>query len=674
MKIERRFTKPGQSPYAGMPFVERSSEIRNPDGSTVFKLGNIRVPEQWTQLAVDILAQKYFRKAGVPQVTDDGAPCVDADGNPLLGGEHDARQIFHRLAGCWTYWGKAHGYFTTDEDAEAFHDELCYMLARQMAAPNSPQWFNTGLHFVYGLTGPSQGHYYVDPKTRELVKATNAFEHPQPHACQPFHALISTPGGLIPIGEIVTRGLLGQEVYDGTADGVGTTRVVAAKANGEKPVFRVVLKNGSSVEATADHLVYALAGRRHRGEWTRVDSLAPGMRLQVSTRTSVAKQSSESEVCEAALVGWVQGDGFVGQYAQGTNRSLTIEFMTIDKDEFGFVMDRVQPVFAEAHCHVRSIESKASRFDIRRIRLYGETLRPFVEKYGLLRESEELSIPAAIRRGGAQAQRAYLAALFQADGTVRLRTRFSRTGDVALTTTSQSFAKDVQALLLSMGIYSRIQEGVENSTNRRVPYFVSIGYAESRARFQELIGFISQDKRERLAASCSGACSGRRLPGLREESIVRIEAIGVQPVYDIQTESGQYLSNNILIHNCFIQSVDDDLVNENGIMDLWVREARLFKYGSGTGSNFSKLRAENESLSGGGKSSGLMSFLKIGDRAAGAIKSGGTTRRAAKMVCLDLDHPDVEDFIDWKVIEEQKVAAPSCRRAPRRRTRWPCRS
>ncbi len=119
MKIERRFTKPGQSPYAGMPFVERSSEIRNPDGSTVFKLGNIRVPEQWTQLAVDILAQKYFRKAGVPQVTDDGAPCVDADGNPLLGGEHDARQIFHRLAGCWTYWGKAHGYFTTDEDAGA---------------------------------------------------------------------------------------------------------------------------------------------------------------------------------------------------------------------------------------------------------------------------------------------------------------------------------------------------------------------------------------------------------------------------------------------------------------------------------------------------------------------------------------------------------------------------
>src|SRR5690606_14919609 len=110
-------------------------------------------------------------------------------------------------------------------------------------------------------------------------------------------------------------------------------------------------------------------------------------------------------------------------------------------------------------------------------------------------------------------------------------------------------------------------------------------------------------------------------------------------------------------HACFIQSVSDDLVSDGGIMDLWVREARLFKYGSGTGSNFSQLRGEGEKLSGGGRSSGLMSFLKIGDRAAGAIKSGGTTRRAAKMVIVDIDHPDVEDFIDWKVREEQKVAA-----------------
>jgi ribonucleoside-diphosphate reductase alpha chain len=256
VRIERRFTRRGQGPYENLPFVKRSSEIRNPDGSTVFKLDNIDIP----------------------------------DGKPQLGGERDSRQVFERLAGCWTSWGKNFGYFKTPEDSDAFHDELCYMLAHQMAAPNSPQWFNTGLHHAYGLSGPAQGHFYVDPKTREVVKATNAFEHPQPHAC-------------------------------------------------------------------------------------------------------------------------------------------------------------------------------------------------------------------------------------------------------------------------------------------------------------------------------------------------------------------------------FIQSVDDDLVGDGGIMDLWVREARLFKYGSGTGTNFSKLRGDAEPLSGGGRSSGLMSFLRIGDRAAGAIKSGGTTRRAAKMVCLDLDHPDIEEFINWKVVEEQKVAA-----------------
>ena len=290
MRIERRFTRKGQGPYEGIQFVKRSSEIRNPDGSVVFKLDNIDVPEQWTQLAIDILAQKYFRKAGVQQAGADGKPLAGSDGKPVSGSERDARQVFHRLAGCWTHWGKTYGYFNTKEDATAFYDEMCHMLARQMAAPNSPQWFNTGLHFAYNLSGPAQGHYYVDPKTKHMTKATNAFEHPQPHAC-------------------------------------------------------------------------------------------------------------------------------------------------------------------------------------------------------------------------------------------------------------------------------------------------------------------------------------------------------------------------------FIQSIEDDLVNEGGIMDLWTREARLFKYGSGTGTNFSRLRGDNEPLSGGGRSSGLMSFLKIGDRAAGAIKSGGTTRRAAKMVCLDLDHPDIEEFIEWKVIEEQKVAA-----------------
>src|ERR1700723_470768 len=306
MRIGRRYTKEGQSPYADIAFRLTTSEIRNPDGSVVFHADNVEVPEQWSQVASDVLAQKYFRKAGVPsrlkKVEEETVPSwlwrSVADENALKElpekeryvGETSCKQVFDRLAGTWTYWGWKGGYFTSEADAQAFFDEHRYMLAMQMAAPNSPQWVNTGLHWAYGIDGPSQGHFYVDFKTGELKASATAYEHPQPHAC-------------------------------------------------------------------------------------------------------------------------------------------------------------------------------------------------------------------------------------------------------------------------------------------------------------------------------------------------------------------------------FIQSIADDLVNEGGIMDLWVREARLFKYGSGTGTNFSKLRGAGEKLSGGGKSSGLMSFLKIGDRAAGAIKSGGTTRRAAKMVILDADHPDIETYIDWKVKEEQKVAA-----------------
>jgi ribonucleoside-diphosphate reductase alpha chain len=296
MKFSRTYSSPGE-PYAGVAFEPRTSRIVNPNGSTIFEAKDIQIPAAWSQVATDIIAQKYFRKAGVPSalkgIEEPDIPqwlwrSEPADG-ATFGPETDARQVFHRLAGTWTYWGYKYGYFNTENDAKAYYEEMCAMLARQIGAPNSPQWFNTGLHWAYGIAGPAQGHSFVDPKTAELMLSTSAYEHPAPHAC-------------------------------------------------------------------------------------------------------------------------------------------------------------------------------------------------------------------------------------------------------------------------------------------------------------------------------------------------------------------------------FIQSVNDDLVNEGGIMDLWVREARIFKFGSGTGSNFSQLRGEGEKLSGGGTSSGLMSFLRVGDRAAGAIKSGGTTRRAAKMVILDLDHPDIEEFIGWKVTEEQKVS------------------
>ena len=306
MKVNRLFTKAGEDALSSIEFERRISEIKNPDGSSVFRMEDVKVPKSWSQVATDIIAQKYFRKAGVPRLTRkikekdipkwlqpsaaDKTKLEELPEKERYSHENDSRQVFHRLAGTWTYWGWKAGYFNSEEDAKNYYDEMVYMLAGQYAAPNSPQWFNTGLNWSYGINSSAQGHYYVDYQSGELTESGDAYTHPQPHAC-------------------------------------------------------------------------------------------------------------------------------------------------------------------------------------------------------------------------------------------------------------------------------------------------------------------------------------------------------------------------------FIQSVKDDLVNEGGIMDLWVREARLFKYGSGTGTNFSAIRGSEEPLSGGGKSSGLMSFLKIGDRSAGAIKSGGTTRRAAKMVTLDIDHPDIEEYINWKIIEEQKVAA-----------------
>ncbi len=199
MKIERKFTKAGSDAYADLDFITTTSEIRNPDGTIVFKLDDVEVPRRWSQVASDVIAQKYFRKAGVParlktvkekgvpeflwrSVPDDAA-LADLPEDSRIGGETSAKQVFDRLAGAWAYWGWKGGYFTRESDARAYFDEMRYMLATQRAAPNSPQWFNTGLHWAYGIDGPAQGHHYVDYKTGKLTKSKSSYEHPQPHAC-----------------------------------------------------------------------------------------------------------------------------------------------------------------------------------------------------------------------------------------------------------------------------------------------------------------------------------------------------------------------------------------------------------------------------------------------------------------------------------------------------------
>ncbi|HSJ28393.1 MAG TPA: vitamin B12-dependent ribonucleotide reductase, partial [Acidimicrobiia bacterium] len=183
LRIERRFTTEGADVYDSIEWSHRDSRIANPDGSIVFEMTDAEIPAGWSQVAADIMVSKYFRKAGVPQVDAEGNPVLDEDGNPVTGPESSAKQVFDRLAGTWRWWGESHGYFAGTSDAQAFEDELKYMLATQMAAPNSPQWFNTGLYHSYGLTGPAQGFWYVDPETEELAASPDSYSRPAPHAC-----------------------------------------------------------------------------------------------------------------------------------------------------------------------------------------------------------------------------------------------------------------------------------------------------------------------------------------------------------------------------------------------------------------------------------------------------------------------------------------------------------
>lgn len=638
LTVKRRFTTKGKDPLEGITYELRTSRITNPDGSAVFEMKDVEVPASWSQVATDILAQKYFRKKGVP----------DAKGG-RNGSEWSAKQVVRRLAGTWRHWGEQHSYFATKEDAQAFEDETAYMLITQMAAPNSPQWFNTGLNFAYGITSDAQGHYYVDPKSGEMKKGEDAYTHPQPHACGRWDTKIMTDEGLLNLGSIVDSDRVDLKIFDGEQ----WVKILATKENGVKSLYRMMLKNGQYIDFTDDHLIWAADKRIKDGgvyQWTSLKDCL-GKRVQLIKQPVKAKVAARYEVpvAEAALAGFHIGDGYAGTYKGISHFGVCIN----DKDEFNHLGSLFNEVFGTYTFTAKPEISENYRI-VRHDFNYAQL---FAERFGLGIGSDSVRIHDVIFAAAPEVKAAFLRGLFQADGCVRLRKRGeTSSGDVCLTTISEGLAHDVQTLLLSLGIYSRVTTCADSRTDRSLQYHVEVAYESERKKFEECIGFISQAKIKKLR-ELNETVKGKEKPEASEEEVVSITYVGDEIVYDIQTESGKFLANGVVVHNCFIQSVKDDLVNEGGIFDLMTREARLFKYGSGTGSNFSAIRGKEESLSGGGRSSGLMSFLATIDRAAGAIKSGGTTRRAAKMVCLDIDHPEVEDFIKWKVVEEQKVAA-----------------
>lgn len=689
MNIPRRFTQSGISPYSQFEYTRRASVLRNPDGSLVFNMENIEVPSHWSQVATDILAQKYFRKAGVPLVDEQGNPILDENGKQKTGSENNLRQVVHRLAGCWRYWGEKHGYFDTAEDAQAFYDEVAYTLLKQMTAPNSPQWFNTGLHYAYGISGSAQGHYYTDPDTGKLAKSADSYSHPQPHACARRNTLLFTNEGIRTIGDIVENNKVGIRVFDGNR----LVNVLAVKNNGVKSVYRASLKNGNFIEFTDDHQVWSSDKRLKDGgqySWNELRMLLGKKVQQVavseqmgllvesnevefanSSITQFPKQTPQSNilnnedlrvnfadfpekftVLKAALAGWIIGDGYYGKYNKN-NKTTMFGAITINDDEFNFVTDLFTEIFGKYTIATRQDVGELYRI----VKLDSNIVDEFVENYELNTTSLTASVPECIMQAGRDEQYAFLRSLFQADGCVRVRNEDGRnSGDITLTTISEELAHGVQILLLNLGIYSTVTRCNDSREDRHKPFHVTIAYFSERRKFEEHINFISEEKRSKLQF-LNNTIQGKNKFSTSEETVVSIEYIGEEEVFDIQTETSQFAANGVIVHNCFIQSVDDDLVNEGGIFDLVTREARIFKFGSGTGSNFSNLRGSGEKLSGGGASSGLMSFLKIFDRAAGAIKSGGTTRRAAKMVIVNIDHPDIEAFIEWKAKEEEKVAA-----------------
>jgi ribonucleoside-diphosphate reductase alpha chain len=624
ISVPRRFTEPGKHPFDCVEWEIRDAIIGDP-ASPAFEQRGVEFPATWSQNATNIVAQKYFRGR------------LDSPER-----ERSVKQMIGRVAATIAAWGREGGYFTTEDDARTFEDELTHILLHQMAAFNSPVWFNVGFE-----------------------------EQPQCSACQPYYARVSTPDGLVPIGEIVEEEQVGREVYDSN----GITHVVAVKANGRKPVKRVRLRNGNYIEATHDHVVKAVTERRTEPVWLRVDQLRPGMRLHLHPHR--AKVAEPVRVCagapdssgmplmtsdrdrrvacaEAALAGWLQADGFVGQYEGALNSSLIVEFQVANDDEFAWVMENLNLAFSNVHRHVREVESKDSSLTVRRIRLYGEVLRDFVDEWELLDRGTEIQVPMRLWSASHDEVGGYLRSVFQADGYVTVRRDNGyENARVGFAVIGERWAEQIQLLLNMLGIYSRRTHKRERRPDRHDMHEVAIAIGSERARFAELVGFVGEEKQRKLLESLS-LRNPKRCPDLREEEIISVEDHGLMAVFDIQTESGEYLSNNIAVHNCFILSVEDTM---ESILSWNTKEGLIFRGGSGSGINLSKIRSSKEHLSKGGLASGPVSFMRGADAWAGTIKSGGKTRRAAKMIVLDVDHPDILDFIWCKAREEEKAAA-----------------
>jgi ribonucleoside-diphosphate reductase alpha chain len=598
LTIERVYTTPGVHPYDEVTWERRDVVMTNwRDGSINFEQRGVEFPDFWSVNAANIVTTKYFRGAvGTEQR------------------EWSLKQLIDRVVLTYVKAGQVNGYFATVDDATIFEHELTYALLHQIFSFNSPVWFNVG------TSAPQQVS-----------------------ACQPYDALVSTPAGLIPIGKLVEDNAVGTKVYDAR----GLTRIVATKANGLKEVLRIATKAGQYLDVTADHLVWRSTGDG-TGRFVPAGELKPGDQLEWHRRDSFGEaEIDQQEIAEAALAGWLQSDGFVGQYETGTNNSLTIEAMSVTPAELAWVTNAIERVFPDAHRHERNVVTQDVSLDCRRTRLYGKHLEPFIDKWGLRARGVDMVVPESLYTAPLPVVAAYLRSIFQAEGYVSARAASTL---VAVDMVSERLIHGVQALLARFGIFARVSRKHDPRPDRLGTWSVRIQNAGDRAIFESEIGFVCPVKAEKLARSFEKV--GRPALPVKRLEIADVASLGIMEVYDIQTESGEYLSGNLRVHNCFILAVDDKM---DSILDWYKEEGLIFKGGSGSGINLSRIRSSKELLSSGGTASGPVSFMRGADASAGTIKSGGATRRAAKMVILDVDHPDIEEFIETKAREEDKI-------------------
>ena len=752
MKIQRRFTQAGIDPLDTIEWDTRESVIREPDGTVVFEMRDIEVPKSWSQVATDILAQKYFRKAGVPQ----------AGGS--LGCETSARQVVRRLAGCWTDWGRRYGYFDSADDAAAFDAEMTHMLINQMAAPNSPQWFNTGLNYAYGINGPAQGHYYVDPDSHELVQSKDAYTHPQPHACfiqSVEDDLVNDNGimdlwvrearlfkygsgciserafvpivgrGLVKIGELfkeVSRhrpivNFDGKGRYVAVGD-LGLRTISLDKSTGkfvEDPIdfvwsydvareskLTVRFDTGAIASVSAWHpfmvwdgseIVERRADALRRGDAVigpnstaraPMDHIAGAPILSYaapwSRRSKLHAVTVDEDV--AWLVGYFLGDGNLGYRTQricrGSRtyeyRGMRLRFFDEDREPLDRVAKLLQRLFGARTSIARDTKSKCLTLTCTKASACG-FFAEFVHAPGS--KGATLRVPTFVRSGSTEIQLAFLAGLIDSDGTVA-------DNRATYTSEAEGFVQEVSAIASLLGCgggacrdasvwtttilrkSSSVRYGARLAANLATPKHATALMAAaarpSRRRFclpaEPAMATKLFSRRDRYGLHGYVGAKSFHVGRLQYEGLINPAKLmtALDERIDASDEALnrlRFVAEGVAYVTDVSQSLEDVPFN-----DLTTRNTNCYLAGEcglvvihNTGTNFSNLRAEGEKLSGGGTSSGLMSFLRVGDRAAGAIKSGGTTRRAAKMVILDMDHPDIEKFINWKVQEEKKVAA-----------------